>query len=89
MRSPNVSARSPLTRDLSGLSFIELQIDIFHHVVVEVINLSRNVQVGCPLLELRGGHVVVLQVKIPQVALVRQLIDNVAESVTCSLSAQN
>ena len=33
-----------------------------------------------PLLELRGRHVVVLQVKVPQVALVRPLVDNVAES---------
>ena len=30
-----------------------------------------------PLLELRGRHVVVLQVKVPQVALVKQLVDNV------------
>ena len=38
-------------------------------------NLSRNVPVSRPLLELRGRRVVVLQVKVPQVALVRQLID--------------
>ena len=35
-----------------------------------------------PLLELRGRHVVVLQLKVPQVALVRQLVDNVLESFT-------
>ena len=40
-----------------------------------------------PLLELRGRHVVVLQVKVPQVALVRQLVDNVAESFTFCLFA--
>ena len=39
---------------------------------------SRNIQVSRPLLELRGRHVVVLQMKVPQVALVRQLVDNVA-----------
>ena len=45
-------------------------------------NLSKNVQVSCSLLELRAGHVVVLQMKIPPVALVQQLVDNVAESFT-------
>ena len=44
----------------------------------EVIKFSRNVQVSRPLLALRGGHVVVLQMKVPQVALVRQLVVNVA-----------
>ena len=44
--------------------------------------LSRDVQVSRPLLELRGGHAVVLQMKVPQVALIRQLVDNVAESFT-------
>ena len=42
-----------------------------------------------PLLELHARHVVVLQVKLPQVALVRQLVDNVAESFTFYLSAQS
>ena len=51
--------------------------------------LSKNVQVSRPLLELCGTHVVVLQMKVPQVALVRQLVNNVAESFTFCLSAQN
>ena len=39
-----------------------------HHMLVNVINHSRNVQVSCSLLEQRGGHVVVLQVKVPQIS---------------------
>ena len=35
-----------------------------------------------PLLELRGGHVVVFQVKVLQVTLVRQLVGNVSECFT-------
>ena len=58
-------------------------------MLVEVTNLSRNVQVSCPLLELCGRHVVVFQVKIPQVALFRQLVDDVSEGFTVWLSAQN
>ena len=42
-----------------------------------------------PLLELRGRNVAVLQMKVPQVALFRQLADNVAQSFTFYLSAQN
>ena len=42
-----------------------------------------------PLLELRGRHVVVLQMKVSQVALVRQLVDNVTERFTFCLFAQN
>ena len=39
MRSPNSSARSPLTRDLSGLGFNELQNgECLHHVLKKVIN---------------------------------------------------
>ena len=33
-----------------------------------------------PLLELRGGHMVVFQVKVLQVTLVRQLVDNVSKA---------
>ena len=58
-------------------------------MLVEVIKLPRNVQVSGPLLELRGRHVVVLQVKIPQVTLVRHLVGDVAESFTFWLFAQN
>ena len=52
-------------------------------------DFSGNVQVSRPLLELRGRHVVVLQMKASQVALVRQLVDNVAESFTFCLFAPN
>ena len=38
-------------------------------MLVKVIKKSRNVQVTRSLLELRGGHVVVFQVKVPQVVL--------------------
>ena len=58
-------------------------------MLVEVIKCSRNVQVSRPLLELRGGHVVVLQMKVPQVAIVGQLVGNVAESFTFCLFHQN
>ena len=51
--------------------------------------ISRNVQVGRPLLELRGRHVVALQVKAPQGALVKQLVDIVAVSFTFCLFAKN
>ena len=56
---------------------------------VEVKKNSRNVQVSRPLLELRGRHVAVLQMKVPQVALVRQLYENVSESFTFCLFARN
>ena len=58
-------------------------------MLVKVIDPSRNVQVSCPLLELRGGHVVVFQVKIHQISLIRQLVYDVAESFTVWISAQN
>ena len=57
-------------------------------MLIEVIKFSWNVQVSRPLLELRGRHVVVFQVKVPQVALVRQLVDYVAESFTFCLFAR-
>ena len=41
------------------------------------------------LLELRGGHLAVFQVKIIRVTLVRQLDDNVPECFTFCLFAQN
>ena len=44
---------------------------------------------SCPLLELHGRHVVVLQVNVPQISLIRQLIYDAAESVTAWISAQN
>ena len=51
-------------------------------MLFRALNLSRNVQVSCSLLELRSGHVVVLQVKVPQVANIQQLVDNFLESLT-------
>ena len=86
MRYPNSSARSPLTRDLSGLGFIELQNEHGFTTCWRSSKCSRNVHVSRPLLELRGRHVVVLQMNVPQVALVRQLADQVAGSFTFCLS---
>ena len=37
-------------------------------MLVDVINISRNVQAGCSLLELRGRYVVLLQVRVLQAA---------------------
>ena len=42
-------------------------------------NLSQNVHVNCSLLELSSRHVVMLQVKVLQVANIRQLVDNYPE----------
>ena len=53
-----------------------------HHVLVKAINSFRNILMSGALLELRGGHMVVLQVKVLQVTLVRQLVDNVSEGLT-------
>ena len=59
-RDPSSSALNPLTRDLSGLGFVELQNGhVSYHMLVKVINLSRNVQMSCTLLTLRSGHVFV------------------------------
>ena len=41
-----------------------------YHMLVEIINQSKNVQVSCPLLELCGRHVVMFQVKVPQISLI-------------------
>ena len=81
MRSPRSSAGRPLTGDPCDLGLIDLQ-NGHLLVLIEVVNISRYVQVSRLLLELRGGHVVVLQVKVLQVALVRQLFDNVLEKFT-------
>ena len=65
IRSPNSSALNPLTRDLPGLGFVELQNGHVHSTAGKGHKpFSRNVQVSCPLLEPRGGHVVVLHVKV-------------------------
>ena len=54
-----------------------------------IINSSRNIRMCGPLLELRGGHMVVLQVEVLQVTLVRQLVANVSECFTFCPFAQN
>ena len=51
-----------------------------HHMLVKVINPSRNVQVSCSLLELCGRHVVMLLMKVLQVANIQHLADNFLES---------
>ena len=48
----------------------------------EVTNLSKNVQVSCSLLELRGRHVVMFEVMVLQIAKIRQLVDNFVKSFT-------
>ena len=61
-----------------------------HHVLMEVIKCSRNIQASRPLLEFaRGRRVVLLQIEVTQVALFRELVDNVVESSTFCLFAQN
>ena len=87
MRSPNSSAHSRLTRGLSGLGFVEVWARL-HHNLEKVMNLSRDVQMSCPLLELRSRHVVVFQVKVPQISLIRQFIHDVAMIFTVWVSAQ-
>ena len=49
-----------------------------HHVLMEVIHFSRNVQVNRPLLEMCGRHVIMLQMEVPQVAPFRQLAYDVS-----------
>ena len=39
---------------------------------------SRHIQVSRPLLDLCGGHVIMLQMDVPQVALLRQVAYDVA-----------
>ena len=80
MRSPNSSARSPLREIFLALVLLSCRMDMSSPHVDRGHRISRNVQVSCPLHELRGGHLVVFQVKILQVPLVLQLVDNVSES---------
>ena len=51
--------------------------------MTEVITFSKTFQMSGPLLELRGGHVVVFHLKVRQVTQVRQHINNVSK---CSKS---
>ena len=51
-------------------------------MLVKIMIVSRHVQVSCSLLELCRRHVVMLQVKILQVAKVHPLFDNVLERTT-------
>ena len=53
-----------------------------YHMLVKVINFSRNVKVSRSLLELCRRHVVMLQMKVLQVASVQQLVDNFLKSFT-------
>ena len=53
-----------------------------YHMLFTVINLSKNVQLSCSLLELCRRHVAALQVQILQVANIRQLVDNFLKSFT-------
>ena len=48
----------------------------------------QEYQMSGPLLELRGGHMVVFQVKVLQFTLVRQLVENVSECFTFRPFAQ-
>ena len=51
-------------------------------MLVMVINLSKNVQVNCSLLELCRRHAAMPQVKVLQVPHIQQLVDNVLEGFT-------
>ena len=57
-------------------------------MLVEIISLSWNVQVSCSLLELCKRHVVLLQVKVLQVANSRQLVGIFLESCTSWIFAK-
>ena len=52
-------------------------------------NSSRNIQMSGLLLELRGRHMAVFQVKVLQDTVVRQLVHHVSECFTFSLFAPN
>ena len=73
MRSPNSSARSPLSRDFESLGFIALQ----NGHVFTTCWQGSYILPGGPLVELRGGHVVVFHVKVLQVT-----VDNVSKGFT-------
>ena len=60
-----------------------------HHMLVKVMKLSKNVQMSCPLLKLRSGHVVVFQVNVPQISLISQLLNLVAKRFIVWVSAQH
>ena len=64
------------------LALLNCKMDMSSPLVDKGHKSSRNIQMSGILLELRGGHVVVLQVKVIQVTLVRQLVDNVSEGLT-------
>ena len=54
--------------------------------ICEVLKLLLMEKYSCmDMLLLRGGHVIVFQVKVLQVTLVRQLVDNVSEGFTFCL----
>ena len=74
--------RSRVICQVSASSNCKMGMPLPH--AVKVINFSRNVQVRCPLLELCSGHMVVFQMKVPQISLIRQLIDESAKRASPS-----
>ena len=81
MRSPNSSARR--SREIFQLSnFLICRMGMSSPRAGRGHKISKNVQVNRNLLELRGRHVAVLQMKVLQITLVRQLV---AESFTFCL----
>ena len=84
-----ICTKSVHARFFRSLLYLIAEWACLHHVLIEVINSSRNILMSGPLLELRGVHMVVFQVKVLQVTLVRQFVDNVSECFTFCLFAQN
>ena len=82
IRSSNSSARNPLTRDLSSLGFVNAEWACLHHMLTEVIKSFQEGPNKLSVFELCGRHVVMLQMKVLQVANVRQIADNFLESFT-------
>ena len=62
---------------------------MFHHMLVKIMNLPRKIQISCPLFELRSGHMVMLQVKVPQVSLIQYSIDDIARASQSGFFVQN
>ena len=60
-----------------------------HRMLVKVINPSWNVQVSCSFLELCRRHMVVLQVKVFQVAYIKQLVKKVLKRFTIWIFTPN
>ena len=71
LRSPNSSALSTHAWSVWSRHRWFAGWTCLYHMLVKVINLSRNVHVNCSLLELCSRHEVMLQVKVLQVANIR------------------